>query len=184
MFPIFASAILWNEAKIRMWKAREFFVNMGNSEINFNDFLLDSEFDVYKLLLKDISTCKETQMKWRDVIMDIKKIKEFEIILKIIEQNFEKEINENNKGIAYHLVGLLMHSLSKYELWEKMIFIIGSSKHKSVKTALNYAFGINCIFKRIMETIGIYLKALDGINDEYFVNPERIPENSEKQFLD
>lgn len=143
------------------------------------DFLLKSEIKAYKHLLKNISTSKEIQQKWRLVMLDRKKIKELEILALIIKESFEEELKTDEKGTAYYLVGILMHCLNSYEFWLKLVLIMGSEKYKSTKAALSHVITINCIFKRIMEIIETYFKALEWIEDEYIVSEEKITEKSE-----
>lgn len=148
-----------------------------------DDFLLKSEIEVYKNLLKDISTNKETQKKCHLVMLDRGKIEELKTICQIITINFNEELRTEQKGIGFYLVGIFLHCLNSFEFWQKLVLIIGSEKHKSTRAAISHVAGINCIFKKIVDTIEIYFKCLEGIDNKYMVKEEKLPENCDKREL-
>lgn len=157
-------------------------MEIKNSNINENEnFIVESEVKIYKNLLKDISTCKETQNKWMLIMKDRGKMREFKMLLIIIKQDFKEELHE--KGTAYYLVGIFMHCLNHFEFWQKLALIIGSEKFKSIREALKNVIGIKCIYKKIMETIELYFNSLQSVDNEYFICEEKLPENNEKSEL-
>jgi hypothetical protein len=157
---------------------------MQKLKINENeDFLVESEIKIYRNLLKNIGTCKDTQYKISLVMKDRQKINEFKILLKIINESFKEEWRLDQKGTAYYLVGIFTHCLNSYEFWHKLILVIGSERYKSTREALKDVIEINCIYKKVMDTIELYFKSLDCVDDEYFVSEEKLPEDIEKQEL-
>lgn len=143
----------------------------------------NEEIKIYRNLLRNISTCKDTQNKWMLVMQDRGKVKEMEILFIIINESFKEELKMGQKGIAYYLIGIFMHCLKSYEFWKKLALIIGSERYKSTREALKDVIEINCIYRRIMETIGIYFNSLDCVDNEYFVSEDKLPEETDKHEL-
>lgn len=159
---------------------------MENKKILINEnesFLIKSEIKIYRNLLPNIGTCKETQNKWMLVMRDKGKIKELEILFIIITESINEELQNDQKGVAYYLVGIFMHCLNSYEFWHKLVLIVGSDRYKKTREALKDVIKIKCIYRKIMDTIEIYFNSLDCVDNEYFVSEEKIPENFDNQEL-
>lgn len=115
--------------------------------LEYDDFCINSEVELYETLFKNINNDKMLQQKCKILIEDKDKMRELEIIMIVIKNNFIDESRKDHKGIAYHLINILLNSLNNYQMWEKLVRIIGINRNKDVKKALDDIVGINCVYQ-------------------------------------
>lgn len=126
------------------------------------------------ILFKDFAK-KETQEKI-DRLINNPAFTEISVIFRIIDKQMPQERLKQSKGIASHLLAILLHNLShSKELWNKLILIIGNNSEASVDD-FNKLLKRQSILNRIIDVMGDYLKCLCQIGDEFFIDTEAATE--------
>lgn len=149
------------------------------------NYMRKLEVEQYERLLKNIAESKELQLKCRLIIIDKKKIDEFAILLRLVKENFKEEFRNERKGIAYHLIGIIVNCLTtSSEFWEKIFLIVGSLRNEKALEALDDVLIISSVYLRIIETIEEYFKCLNQVDDQYFVDEEKVLEFSNHDLLE
>lgn len=113
-------------------------------------------------------------------MQDKTKIISLENLSQIIKEDFKDDLKAGKRGIAFYLVAVFHYCLKNFDFCEKLVMVIGSERHKSTRDVLVHVFEINCIYKRTMETLETCLKSVQLVDNEYFINEEKIPKNCDK----
>jgi hypothetical protein len=149
------------------------------------NYMRKTEVEIYEKILKNIAESKDVQHKCRLIMIDKEKIPELAAMLRVIEKNFKDEFRSERKGIAYHLVGIIVHCLAtSSDFWEKLFLIVGSQKNHVTLEALDSVINISSIYSKIMETIEDYFKCLNHVDEQYFVDEEKVTEFHNQELLE
>lgn len=131
------------------------------------------QLDAFTTLFQDFRN-PQSQLKVHRLINNPKLIQELGIIFKLIDKNLIIERREQEKGIATHLLGILMNNLTSYsiELWRKIALIIGDPQYEETLTGLNIILKRQCAMTRMSSVIEEYLKSLCELDDGFLVDVE------------
>lgn len=116
-------------------------------------------------------TTKQTQMKVHKVINEPNFIEELAAIFRLIDKNIESEQRKKEKGIANHLLAIVLYNLNQSAvLWRKFVAIIGNPSNREVVADLNKILKHQSVMNCMSEVIEQYFNCLCELGDEFFID--------------
>jgi hypothetical protein len=118
-------------------------------------------------LVKDLVKSRETQIKINRIVNKPGRFEELSIIFDIIDKHLDDERQKNEKGIAAHLLAILLNSLEESEqLWMKITAMIEMKDTQTLDKFLKR----QTVMTRMSSVIQNYLNSLCQVGDEFFVD--------------
>lgn len=117
-------------------------------------------------LFKDFKS-KETQLKINKLVNRPEAVEELKIMFALIDKHLSSEREKQEKGIATHLMEVLLNNISHSEqLWKKIISMIDQRDTETLDKFLKR----RSVMKSMSAVIENFLNSLCQVGDEFFVD--------------
>lgn len=157
-------------------KLDEIRMNIAESENTINEYneaKQNMHEQKLKLLFKNF-TSRETQMKIQLFVLNPNVIEELALIFIFVDKHIDKERQSGEKGLATHLLAILLGNLSQCNFFKKLIMIIGCPQLRETLESFNMILGQRCILIKLLEIIEDYLKSLCQLEDRFYIDVENV----------
>lgn len=128
---------------------------------------------------------RETQKKIKELLLSSALIDEMGIIFRVIDKNLKIEQQTGEKGLATHLLAVLLCDELFYstELWKKMITIIGNPAYSETLETFDNILNRRCVLRRITDVIENYLKSLCQVEDQFYIDVNTLTDYNKLKFF-
>ena len=153
-------------------------IEAENAVNNFKESSEKLRENFFCNLFKDFQT-KETQLKIHKLINKPESYEELKIIFDVMDKHLDAERERKEKGMATHLLVLLLNNLDESEpLWRKMLAMIDQKD----TFLLNKFLKRQSVMNKVSSVIENYLNSLFQVGDDFFIASEDDDSSSSKLF--
>lgn len=144
------------------------YFNSIKAENAVNQYKVTSERfreKVFMNLLKDFKT-KETQLKIHKLINRPADVKELKLMFSLIDKHLNQEKARQEKGLATHLMAVLLNNFNSKQLWKKVVELVDVKETEELDKFLKR----QSVMKTMSNVIENYLSSLVQVGDEFLID--------------